>query len=51
MPTPRIDRSEVTDVFGIMPKVEPCPEADLQDLAVRPGEHVTTKPGDMRCPH
>src|SRR5271166_4971928 len=36
---PRIDRSEVTDVFGIMPKVEPCPKPDLQDLAVRLGEH------------
>ena len=37
---PRIDRSEVTDVFGIMPKVEPCPEPDLQDLAVHLGESL-----------
>ena len=48
---PRIDRSEVTDVFGIMPKVEPGPEADLQDLAVRLDEHFAAEPLDVGAPH
>ena len=40
---PRIDRSEVTDVFGIMPKVESRPKPDLQDLPVYLGEHFAAE--------
>ena len=40
---PRIDRSEVTDVFGIMPKVESRPKPDLQDLPVYLGERFAAE--------
>ena len=50
-PHPRIDRREVTDVFGVMLQVEPGPEADLQDLPVSLGEHLPAEASHAGIPH
>ena len=42
-PRPRTLKRKNPDVFGIMPKVEPCPEPDLQDLSVYLGERFAAE--------
>ena len=47
---PRINRRQVTDVYGVMLQVESRPKPDLQDLPVHLGERFAAEAGYAGVP-